>query len=164
MVPTCVSATVRTALLSTYVGPVVARRMMTRFGKSDTRSATIPLMKSVFGSLKYHITRPTATTVRLSIGTRNLTDQQRTVKRRRGGRRRKCLTWLLVLSYTKRFARTNCARHEGNNFDVDEQDIQRASDQTAAMCRHVRDRLLVRPDLVSNESFWRQTRTRNVHR
>jgi hypothetical protein len=77
---------------------------------------------------------------------------------------RKRLTASLVLSYTKQLALIEIAQHEGKNFNDDDDDIQTASDEMAAVRRHVCGRLLVRPDLVSAQYVWRQTRTRSVHR
>jgi hypothetical protein len=66
--------------------------------------------------------------------------------------------------YKKGCALTGVAHREEETFNDDEQDIPGTFDEMAAVRRHVYGRLFVRPDLVSNQYFWRQTRTRSVHR
>ena len=56
------------------------------------------------------------------------------------------------------------AHCEEETFNDDEQDKQTTFDEMAAVRRHERSRLCVRPGLVSDQYFWRQTRARNVHR
>jgi hypothetical protein len=53
-------------------------------------------------------------------------------------------------------------------FNVDEQDIQRTVDEMAAVRRHLYGRPFIRSELgvslIGDQYFWRQTRTRDVHR
>jgi hypothetical protein len=53
-------------------------------------------------------------------------------------------------------AMKGCALQK-RNFNVDEQDTQRTLNAMAATRRHVCGRML-------SQYFWRQTRTRNVHK
>ncbi len=60
------------------------------------------------------------------------------------------------------------AHCEEKTFNDDEQDIPEAFDEMAAVRRHVCSRLCVRPEfgvgLIADQYFWRQSRTRSVHR
>jgi len=64
---------------------------------------------------------------------------------------KKFLTGSRLILYTRRFARDHDRAMWAGKFNVDEQETQRASDQMAAVRRHVRWRLCVRYELVSDQ-------------
>src|SRR2546430_12845251 len=103
-----------------------------------------------------------------SLNVRQPATSLRVSKRRRIVVRRKDLDTIAVDTLYKTVRAITVSHCEEETFNDDEQDKQTTGRQMAAVRRHERRRLSVRSELgvglIADQYFWRQTRTRSVHR